>query len=130
MAREIVAAIGTGQTEFKRHHSDKTYVELAQSAAKTALEDAGLHPDEIEAVVFSMAPTVWKGGAVSHTVDFAKVFVVYVLIFVLVTDIPRLRRIVYVQSASVVGMTGTSVNIADSILSMMATWALGSAVAY
>ena len=38
MAREIVAAIGTGQTEFKRHHSDKTYVELAQSAAKTALE--------------------------------------------------------------------------------------------
>jgi acetyl-CoA C-acetyltransferase len=61
MAREIVAAIGTGQTEFKRHHADKTYVELAQSAAKTALEDAGLHPDEIEAVVFSMAPTQFAG---------------------------------------------------------------------
>ena len=61
MAREIVAAIGTGQTEFKRHHADRTYVELAQSAAKTALEDAGLHPDEIEAVVFSMAPTQFAG---------------------------------------------------------------------
>ena len=52
---------------------------------------------------------VWTGGAVSHTVDFAKVFVVYALIFVLVTDIRRLRRIVYVQSASVVGMTAISI---------------------
>jgi acetyl-CoA C-acetyltransferase len=61
MAREIVAAIGTGQTEFKRHHADKTYVELAQSAAMAALENAGLHPDEIDAVVFSMAPTQFAG---------------------------------------------------------------------
>jgi acetyl-CoA C-acetyltransferase len=61
MAREIVAAIGTGQTEFKRHHADKTYVELAQSAAMAALENADLHPDEIDAVVFSMAPTQFAG---------------------------------------------------------------------
>jgi O-antigen ligase len=52
---------------------------------------------------------VWKGGAISHAVDFAKVFVIYVLIFVLVTDIRRLRRIIYLQSASVVGMTAISI---------------------
>lgn len=52
---------------------------------------------------------VWMGGAISHTVDFAKVFIVYILLFVLVTDIRRLRRIIYVQSASVVGMTAISI---------------------
>jgi O-antigen ligase len=52
---------------------------------------------------------VWKGGAVSHTIDFAKVFIIYVLIFVLVTDIRKLRRIIFVQSASVVGMTAISI---------------------
>ena len=52
---------------------------------------------------------VWKGGAVSHTIDFAKVLIIYVLIFVVVTDFVRLRRIIYVQSASVVGMTAISI---------------------
>src|SRR5579862_523065 len=52
---------------------------------------------------------VWVGGAISHTVDFAKVFIIYILIFVLVTDIRRLRRIIYVQCASVVGMTAISI---------------------
>lgn len=52
---------------------------------------------------------VWKGGAVSHTIDFAKVLVVFVLLFVLVTSIEKLRRIIFVQSASVVLLTAISI---------------------
>lgn len=52
---------------------------------------------------------VWRGGAISHTIDFAKVFIVFSLVFVLVTDIKRLRRIIFVQSASVVILTAVSI---------------------
>jgi acetyl-CoA acetyltransferase len=61
MAKNVVAVIGTGQTKFKTHYADKTYVELAQDAAKLAMDDAGVTPDEIDAVVFSMAPTQFMG---------------------------------------------------------------------
>lgn len=56
-----VAVIGTGQTVFRSHHPDKTYVELAQDAAAAALRDANMQPEEIDAVVFSMAPTEFMG---------------------------------------------------------------------
>ena len=61
MAKDIVAVVGTGQTPFKTHYADKTYVELAQTAAKLALDDARVTPEEIDAVVFSMAPTQFMG---------------------------------------------------------------------
>lgn len=44
---------------------------------------------------------VWKGGAVSRTLDFSKVFVAWALTFLVVTNFERLRRIVFVQAASV-----------------------------
>jgi len=61
MPKSRVAVIGVGETVFKHHVADKTYIELAQDAAKAALNDAGLTPDDIEAVVFSMAPTQFMG---------------------------------------------------------------------
>lgn len=61
MAKNRVALIGVGETVFKTDISDKTYVELSQDAAKAALDDAGLGPDDIDAVVFSMAPTQFVG---------------------------------------------------------------------
>ncbi len=61
MPGQRVAVIGVGQTAFKSHHPDKTYVELVQEADTAALEDAGVAPDEIDAVVFSMAPTHFMG---------------------------------------------------------------------
>ena len=61
MAKHQVAVIGTGQTKFKTHFADKNYVELAQDAAKLAMDDAGVTPDEIDAIVFSMAPTQFMG---------------------------------------------------------------------
>jgi hypothetical protein len=44
---------------------------------------------------------IWRGGALNNTLDFAKVWIVWVLTFLLVTDFARLRRIIYIQSASV-----------------------------
>jgi acetyl-CoA C-acetyltransferase len=61
MGKNTVALIGAAQTKFKTHYADKTYVELAQDAAKQALDDAGMEPGEIDAVVFSMAPTQFMG---------------------------------------------------------------------
>src|SRR4051794_23544249 len=61
MAKNQVAVIGVGETVFKSNISDKTYVELAQDAAKAALDDAGVTADTIDAIVFSMAPTQFMG---------------------------------------------------------------------
>lgn len=61
MAAKHVAVIGIGQTVFRTHHADRTYVELAQDASLAALRHAGLTPDDIDAVVFSMAPTEFMG---------------------------------------------------------------------
>ncbi|MCU1304258.1 MAG: hypothetical protein JWQ87_4542 [Candidatus Sulfotelmatobacter sp.] len=44
---------------------------------------------------------VWKGGALTSTLDFAKVWIVWILTFMLVTNFVRLRRVIYIQSVSV-----------------------------
>ena len=56
-----VAVIGTGETVFRSHHPDKTYADLAQESVVAALRDANMEPGEIDAVVFSMAPTEFMG---------------------------------------------------------------------
>jgi acetyl-CoA C-acetyltransferase len=58
---ENVAVIGVGQTGFRSRWDSMTYVELAQQAAMRALADARLSSDDIDAVVFSMAPTHFMG---------------------------------------------------------------------
>ncbi|MFZ0814638.1 MAG: O-antigen ligase family protein [Candidatus Sulfotelmatobacter sp.] len=44
---------------------------------------------------------IWKGGALRNTLDFSKVWIVWILTFLLVTDFAKLRRLIYIQSASV-----------------------------
>jgi len=61
MAHPHAAVVGVGLLPFRTHHADRNYVELAQAAAARALEHAGLTPDDIDAVVFSMAPTQFMG---------------------------------------------------------------------
>ncbi len=51
--------------------------------------------------VSALLSPVWRGGAFSHTTDFAKVYVVWVLTFMLLTEISRMRRLIFIQSASV-----------------------------
>jgi len=49
----------------------------------------------------SLLSPVWRGGAISHTLDFSKVYIVWILTFLLVTDIRKLRRIIFIQAGSV-----------------------------
>jgi O-antigen ligase len=51
--------------------------------------------------ISSLLSPVWKGGAISRTTDFAKVYVVWVLTYLLVDNLPKFRRIVFIQAASV-----------------------------
>ena len=44
---------------------------------------------------------VWKGGAVSRAMDFGKVYVAWVLIFLIITSFERLRKIIFIQAFSV-----------------------------
>ena len=57
---------------------------------------------------------IWKGGAVNHTIDFAKVYIVWVLTFLLVTDFKRLRRIIYIQAVSVAVISTVSIIMGHS----------------
>jgi hypothetical protein len=52
---------------------------------------------------------VWRGGAVFNTIVFSKIFVVYVLIYLLVTDMKKLRQVIFVQAASMVVITAVSI---------------------
>ncbi len=45
---------------------------------------------------------VWRGGAVNHTLDFSKIYIAWVLVFLLITTFDRLRRIIFIQVFSVV----------------------------
>ena len=60
---ETVAVIGTYQSEFKTQHLELTFVEQAQTAAIGALRAASMTPDDIDAIVFSLAPTFFMGVA-------------------------------------------------------------------
>jgi acetyl-CoA C-acetyltransferase len=61
--RHAVAVLGTYQTVFKTHHPDHTFAEQAQIAAAGALRDARMAPADIDAIVFSLAPTWFMGVA-------------------------------------------------------------------
>jgi O-antigen ligase len=44
---------------------------------------------------------VWKGGAFFHTLDFSKVFIIWLLTVMIITDMRRFKRIAFIQTASV-----------------------------
>ena len=60
-------------------------------------------------ILTSVLSPVWKGGALFRSLDFAKVAVVWVLTFLLVTNFERLRRILFIQAGSVAMMALVSV---------------------
>jgi O-Antigen ligase len=51
--------------------------------------------------VSSLLSPVWKTGALMHTIDFAKLYIAWILTFLLITEFKQLRRIVFIQSACV-----------------------------
>jgi len=48
----------------------------------------------------SVLSPIWRGGALNRTMDFSKVYIAWALTFLLVTNMRRLRRIVYIQAFS------------------------------
>ena len=51
--------------------------------------------------VGSLFSPIWRGGALSQTIAFSKVWIIYALTFLLITDFVKLRKIIFLQSASV-----------------------------
>lgn len=60
---EVVGVLGTYQSGFKLRNTEITFVEQAQQAAIGGLAAAGMTADDIEAIVFSLAPTAFMGVA-------------------------------------------------------------------
>jgi len=52
---------------------------------------------------------IWKGGAVNHTIDFSKVWVAWMLTFLIITTFDRLRRIINIQAISVAVICAISI---------------------
>lgn len=59
--REVVAVLGTYQSNFVTRDLRQTFFEQAQTAAVGALNDAHMTPEDIDAIVFSLAPTYFMG---------------------------------------------------------------------
>jgi acetyl-CoA C-acetyltransferase len=60
---DVVAVIGNFQSDFQTQDPIRTFPEQAQIAAVGALQDAGMSPDDVDAFVFSLAPTYFMGVA-------------------------------------------------------------------
>ncbi len=60
MAR-TAAIVGTGQTRYANRRDDMNIPELAREAASRAIEDAGIDPRDIDAVVIGSGPEVFEG---------------------------------------------------------------------
>ncbi len=52
---------------------------------------------------------IWRGGAINHTIDFSKVWIAWMLTFLLITDFSRLRQIIQIQAASVAVIATVSI---------------------
>jgi acetyl-CoA C-acetyltransferase len=61
MKSPCVGIIGIGQSRFKARRDDANYPELVREGVALALKDAGRELDEIEAVVYSLAPDALLG---------------------------------------------------------------------
>jgi putative inorganic carbon (hco3(-)) transporter len=86
----------------------------AQGRIRRTLKDVPLEGKLLLAMigilfVGAVLSPVWKGGAVSKTMDFAKVYIAWLLTFLLITTFPRLKQIIYIQTASVAVISFVSV---------------------
>lgn len=57
---------------------------------------------------------VWKGGAFTNSLDFAKLYIIWILTCLLITDFGKLRRIIFIQSASAAVVSVVSVFVGRS----------------
>jgi O-antigen ligase len=52
---------------------------------------------------------IWRGGAIERSLDFAKVYIAWILIFLIITDFERLRKIIRIQAACVAIICAVSI---------------------
>ena len=52
---------------------------------------------------------VWKSGSFFRTVNFGKAYIAWILVFLLVTDFAKLRRLIFIQAASVAAIAVVSI---------------------
>ncbi len=52
--------------------------------------------------ISAFASPIWKGGALNRTIDFSKIYICWVLIFLIVTTFDRLKKIIFIQAFSVI----------------------------
>jgi O-antigen ligase len=82
----LVSAAGKAPRHFKDLPKEATYLFLMIALL----------------FVSALLSPVWRGGAFFSTIDFSKVYVAWVLTFLLITTLKRLRRIIFIQSVSVI----------------------------
>ena len=58
-----VAIVGVGQTTYRRSHPEMSSRELIWTAARQALDDAGMSMDDIDVVMAGVAPDALAGEA-------------------------------------------------------------------
>src|SRR5271167_4838841 len=80
---------------------------LAMSAGKTKrsfrdIPKEGIYLGVMIAVMFvaSVTSPVWPLGSILRTLDFSKVWIAWVLTYLLVTTFARLRQLIFIQAAS------------------------------
>lgn len=56
-----VAVVGTGQTKHVSRREDVNLPEMVREAARRAMDDAGVTPKDIDAVVIGSAPEIFEG---------------------------------------------------------------------
>ncbi len=60
-------------------------------------------------MVSAVFSPIWRGGAVSHTLDFSKAMVAVVVTILAVNSVPRLRRLILVQTGCVILVSTISI---------------------
>lgn len=65
-------------------------------------------------IVSALLSPIWRGGALYRTLEFGKAYIVFVLTYLLVTDFARLRRVIYIQAASVAVISVVSIVMGHS----------------
>ncbi len=55
------AVVGTGQTKYTSRREDVNVAELTREAASRAVEDAGITPRDIDAIVIGSGPEIFEG---------------------------------------------------------------------
>lgn len=63
----------------------------------------------MQLAVASILSPVWKGNAVAQTIEFAKMVLIVVVISLAVASLARLRKLIFVQAASVVAVALISI---------------------